>query len=99
MGIEGEGSGVRIEDESYNIPGMGFRTFRDRAGQQWEIRPVSRDEWEFSPAGDNSLPARTVAPPGYETDPYELSVEELQRLFEHSLPRPGRKVKNPFGEQ
>lgn len=77
---------------------MGFRTFTDRDQHQWEIRPVSREEWEFSPHGDNPLPAHTVPPPGYETDPYELSKEELQRLFDQSVPRRMRQVKNPFGD-
>ncbi|MGQ0703899.1 MAG: hypothetical protein ACT4PM_12270 [Gemmatimonadales bacterium] len=77
---------------------MGFRTFTDRENRQWEVRPVSRDEWELSPTGDNPDPARTVAPPGYETDPYELSKEELQGLLDQSIPRPRRQVKNPFGD-
>lgn len=77
---------------------MGFRTFSDRDGGKWEIRPVSREEWEFSPIGDNTLPARAVRPPGYEKDPYELSKEELQILFDQSTPRRVRSVRNPFGD-
>ncbi|HLG05217.1 MAG TPA: hypothetical protein VI383_03625 [Gemmatimonadales bacterium] len=77
---------------------MGFRTFEDRAGHRWELRPVSREEWEFAPAGDNPGPARTVPPPGYETDPYELSKEELQQLLDESTARPVRRVKDPFGD-
>ena len=77
---------------------MGFRTFTDRDNHKWEIRPVSRDEWELSPTGDNPGPARTVPPPGYETDPYEMSKEELQELLDRSAPRLARKVKNPFGD-
>jgi len=61
---------------------MGFRTFVDRDGHKWEIRPASRDRWDLTPADDNPLPPRTVPPPGYETDPYELSKEELDRLLE-----------------
>lgn len=77
---------------------MGFRTFSDRDGNRWEIRPISRDEWEFAPAGDNVFPARAVRPPGYERDPYELSKEELQSLFDQSAARTARQVRNPFGE-
>ena len=77
---------------------MAFRTFVDRQGLQWEVRPQSRDEWELCPAGDNPGPARTVPPPGYETDPYEMSKEELQELLDRSTARQVRKVKNPFGD-
>ncbi len=77
---------------------MGFRTFVDRDGHKWEIRPASRDSWEFSPAEDNPERARTVAPPGYETDPYELSKEELQQLLDQSTVQRARQVKNPFGD-
>jgi hypothetical protein len=77
---------------------MGFRKFIDRDQRQWEIRDVSRYQWEFSPAGDNPQGARTVAPPGYEPDPYELSQEELQRLLDASVGQTKRSVKNPFGD-
>jgi hypothetical protein len=75
---------------------MGFRTFIDNEKRQWEIRPLSRSEWELSPSGDNPERARTVPPPGYETDPYELSQEELQRLLDASVARPERARKSPF---
>ena len=52
---------------------MGFRKFSDRDKREWEIRDISRLEWEFSPAGDNQQRARRVPPPGDEQDPYELS--------------------------
>jgi len=77
---------------------MGFRTFVDRDGHKWEIRPASRDRWDLTPADDNPLPPRTVPPPGYETDPYELSKEELDRLLEQSSVQKARQVKNPFGD-
>jgi hypothetical protein len=77
---------------------MAFRTFVDQSGLQWEVRPQSRDEWELSPTGDNPGPARTVPPPGYETDPYEMSREELLLLLDQSAARTVRKVKNPFGD-
>ena len=77
---------------------MGFRKFVDRNRQQWEIRDLSRSRWEFSPAGDNRLPAREVEPPGYEQDPYELSQEELQKLLDGAPNNPARKRANPFGD-
>jgi len=77
---------------------MGFRKFTDRDQQQWEIRDVSRSRWEFSPAGANPQPARSVEPPGYEQDPYELSQEELQRLLDAAAALAKRSIKNPFGD-
>ncbi len=77
---------------------MGFRKFIDRDKQEWEIRDAARSRWEFSPTGDNRLPPRTVEPPGYEQDPYELSQEELQALLDASAAETKRAVKNPFGD-
>ena len=75
---------------------MGFRKFSDRDKREWEIRDISRLEWEFSPAGDNQQRARRVPPPGYEQDPYELSQEELQLLLDASTPEPERSRQSPF---
>ena len=75
---------------------MGFRRFTDRDKQSWEIRPVGRGEWEFSPVGENPGKPRAVPSPGYEKDPYELSQEELQRLLDGAAATPARRVKNPF---
>jgi hypothetical protein len=75
---------------------MGFRRFIDRDKGEWEIRDVSRLEWEFSPAGDNQQRPRRVPPPGYEQDPYELSQEELQRLLDASVPQAERSKRSPF---
>jgi hypothetical protein len=75
---------------------MAGRRFADRAGQRWEVRVRSRSEWEFEPVEGNPGPARTGAPPGYESDPFELSVEELQRVLEAARPpRTGPKA-SPF---
>ncbi len=75
---------------------MGFRTFTDRDGRVWEVRERSSSEWEFSPGRGNSNPARFVAAPGYEKDPYELSIDELQRLFDSApVPKPSQR-KSPF---
>jgi hypothetical protein len=72
------------------------RTFADRAGNRWEIRTRSRSEWEFEPIEGNPGPARLGAPPGYESDPYELSVEELIRLLDAAAPRRKPPGKSPF---
>jgi hypothetical protein len=77
---------------------MGFRRFTDREHRAWEIRPVRRDEWEFSPAGENTERPRTVPSPGYEKDPFELSQEELQQLLDQASGPPTRRAKNPFGD-
>ena len=77
---------------------MGFRRFTDREKRLWEIRPVSRSEWEFSPAGENVDRPRTVPSPSYEADPFELSQEELQKLLDSAPNNPARKRANPFGD-
>ncbi len=75
---------------------MGFRTFTDRDGRTWEIRQRSDREWEFAPGRGNPGPSRTVERPGYETDPYELSVAELQRLLDAAPAPQQRERKSPF---
>jgi hypothetical protein len=75
---------------------MANRTFTDRSGERWEVRTRSRSEWEFEPIEGNPGPARLGSPPGYEADPYELSVEELQRLLDAAAPRRKPKGKSPF---
>ena len=61
---------------------MADRSFLDQQGRRWEIRVRSKSEWELIPAGDNRERRRFVHPPGYERDPFEMSVEELQRLLD-----------------
>lgn len=75
---------------------MAHRKFVDRDGQGWEVRLRTRSEWELSPVGDNPLPSRDVASPGYEKDPYELSQGELQALLDGAKPASTRQVKSPF---
>ena len=75
---------------------MANRTFSDRTGSRWEIRTPSRSEWEFEPIEGNAGPARLATPPGYEPDPYEMSVEELQRILDAATPRRPPKSKSPF---
>ena len=75
---------------------MGFRRFVDRDGRAWDIKVRGRSEWEFSPVAGNTVPARTAEAPGYESDPFELSVEELQRVFD-TAPEPRARPKpSPF---
>jgi hypothetical protein len=75
---------------------MANRVFVDRSGGRWEVRTRSRSEWEFEPIEGNPGPARLGTPPGYEADPYELSVEELQRMLDAASPRRPPKSKSPF---
>ena len=75
---------------------MAYRTFRDRDGQTWEIRPRSRTTWSIEPVSGNPGRARDVESPGYEKDPFELSIEELQRLLDSSSAPKPRNVKSPF---
>lgn len=75
---------------------MAYRTFRDRDGNTWEVRPRSRSTWSIEPVQGNPGRARDVDSPGYEKDPFELSVEELQRLLDGSKPPAARNVRNPF---
>jgi hypothetical protein len=68
---------------------MAHRRFTDRDGNRWDVRQRSRTEWELEPADGTPGAARLVTPPGHETDPFELSVEELQRLLDAGRPRRG----------
>lgn len=74
---------------------MGYRRFVDRDGNEWEVRDRTRSEWQFEPSGANRQVPRVITAPGYETDPFELSIEELQRLLD-SQPPPTRRAKSPF---
>ena len=75
---------------------MSHRKFIDRNGNSWEIRELSRSEWAFEPVQGNREPGKTVNPPGYENDPFDMSNEELQRLLD--APSRGRTTpkKSPF---
>jgi hypothetical protein len=75
---------------------MGYRRFTDRAGHAWEIRDRSRNEWEFTPVAGNPEALRTVPAPGYESDPFELSNEELQRMLDAVRPADSRTKRSPF---
>lgn len=75
---------------------MGDRRFTDRDGRRWEIRVRHRQEWSFEPLDDNPGPARVATPPGYESDPFELSVEELQSVLDAAPPPRPRPKSSPF---
>ena len=80
---------------------MGYRRFTDREGLSWEVRDRSTSEWELHPVSDESLSAVRIAAPGYERDPFEVSVEELQGLLDAARPsgaRPPPRRKSPFGD-
>ena len=75
---------------------MGDRRFADREGKRWDVVVRSRSEWVFEPVEDNPGPRRSCAPPSYEKDPFELSVEELQHLLEGALGAGTPRKKSPF---
>ncbi len=75
---------------------MGDRRFQDREGRRWDVRVRGRREWIFEPAEDNPDPRRSVTPPGYEADPFELSIEELQRLLDAAPTPSARTPRSPF---
>jgi len=77
---------------------MGDRRFADQEGKRWDVVVRGRSEWIFEPVEDNPGPRRTGAPPGYEQDPFELSIEELQIVLDAARgPRAPRK-KSPFAD-
>ena len=75
---------------------MGDRRFADHTGKRWDVVVRSRSEWIYEPVEDNPGPARVGEPPGYETDPFELSVEELQHLLDQARGPQTRPRKSPF---
>ncbi len=78
---------------------MGYRRFVDRDGRAWEVRDVTRSEWELVPDAGNTADRFRVPAPNYEADPFELSAEEVQRLVDKHANTPRRKPpKSPFGD-
>ena len=76
---------------------MAYRAFTDTEGRRWEVRVRTKSEWELLPMGENRERMRTVNPPGYERDPFEMSEEELQRLLGAPGQEPRtRPPKSPF---
>ncbi len=79
---------------------MGYRRFDDRSGGAWDVKDVSRSEWEFVPASGRAGKPVRVPAPGYEAEPFELSIEELQRMLERAVGEQERrgKRKSPFAD-
>jgi hypothetical protein len=75
---------------------MGYRRFTDRDGGTWEIRDVSRSEWELVPTSIAAGRSVRVRAPGYESDPFELSTEECQRLLDSEQGGRTPPGKSPF---
>ena len=75
---------------------MSHRTWTDRRGRRWEIRVRSRSEWVFVPVPGDPGPERAARAPSWQEDPFELSREELQRVFD-AAPDPSRpRPPSPF---
>jgi hypothetical protein len=75
---------------------MAHRKFIAQDGHEWEVRVRSRGEWDLEPVGSNPHRGRSVQAPGYETDPFEMSKEELQKLLDASSAPSTRSIKSPF---
>ena len=94
-----ERSGRTFEGREQATEGdMAHRKFTDRDGLEWEVRAETKREWLLEPVGENPERPRSIAAPGYEKDPFELSQEELQRLLDGSDPGHRRSVKSPFAD-
>jgi hypothetical protein len=60
---------------------MSVRNFKDKSGRRWQVKIRSRHEWLLEPLPGNPETAKTVEPPLYAEDPFELSEQELQRIL------------------
>ena len=76
---------------------MGYRRFVDRDGRAWELRDVTRSEWELVPESGDTADRFRIPAPNYEADPFELSGEEVQRLVDKRPDNSRRKPpQSPF---
>ncbi len=75
---------------------MSYRKFTDRDGNVWEVRDESRSRWTFAPVSGNPGSPKSVNPPNYETDPFELSQSEVERLFDSVRSARSGPSKSPF---
>lgn len=75
---------------------MGYRRFTDHEGHEWEVRDHSSAEWQLVPVGGNPNSPRRIRAPGYQNDPFELSVEELQALLGGGDTGRSTRPKSPF---
>ena len=78
---------------------MAYRNFVDRDGRTWEIRDRTRANWTFHPVPGNMASPIDVPSPNYENDPFELSIEELQKMLDGAGgPVRSRPTKSPFAD-
>jgi len=78
---------------------MSYRKFKDGAGNEWEVRDRSHAEWIFEPGLENHSVPKRITPPSYESDPFELTDQELRRLLNQSTdthPPGGPSRPSPF---
>jgi len=61
---------------------MSVRAFQDASGRRWQVKIRSRHQWILEPLSGNPEAPRTVEPPLYAEDPFELSEQELRRILE-----------------
>lgn len=76
---------------------MSLRKFKDASGGLWQVKVRSRREWLLEPLPGNPDTPRTVEPPLYAEDPFELSEQELQRILAGAGEGPARSDRpSPF---
>lgn len=75
---------------------MSYRRFSDRDGERWEIRERGRGDWEFRPVHGNPAPIHHGRAPHWQTDPFELSEQELQVVLSEATPLGTGAGRSPF---
>lgn len=75
---------------------MSVRNFKDTSGRRWQVKIRSRREWLLEPLPGNPETSRTVEPPLYAEDPFELSEQELQRILAGARESPSPNRPSPF---
>jgi len=79
---------------------MSYRKFTDRSGTAWQVKDETLNRWVFDPVPGNPSDPRTVTPPTYTDDPFEMSEGELQRLLDKARPSGGPgKIAWPFKDE
>lgn len=75
---------------------MSYRRFSDQSGERWEIRERGGGDWEFRPIHGNPAAVHHGTAPHWQTDPYELSDQELQAVLADAKPVGGRASPGSF---
>jgi hypothetical protein len=75
---------------------MSLRNFKDASGGRWQVKIRSRHEWLLDPLPGNPETPRTVEPPLYAEDPFELSEQELRRILDGARKSPASNRPSPF---